>query len=83
MVLQPHTWHAASILGLWQQLHRVGASKVDSGGFSVLGGEVWCTKGTPLSEAGVLRLQPSGPVGQPVSSILDGTSRSSRRPTAS
>ena len=44
MVLQPHMWHAVSILGLWQQLHRAGASKVDSGGFSVLGGETWHTK---------------------------------------
>ena len=38
LVLQPHTWHAASILCLWQHLHRAGASEVDPGGLSVLGG---------------------------------------------
>ena len=73
------TLHPSS---LWQHLHRAGASKVDSGGCSVLGGGAWRTKGAPLSEAGALRLPPSGPAGQPVSSVPAGTSRTSRSPTA-
>ena len=47
-----------------------------------LGRWTWCIKGGPLSEAGVLRLRPSGPVGRPVSSIPAGASRSSKSPTA-
>ena len=47
-----------------------------------LGRRTWCTKGAPLSEAGVLRLQPSGLVRWPVSRIPAGSSRSSRSPTA-
>ena len=47
-----------------------------------LGRRTWCTKGAPLSEAGVLRLRPSGPARRPVSSIPTSASRSSRSPTA-
>ena len=47
-----------------------------------LGRRTWCTKGAPLSEAGVLRLRPSGPVRRPVSRIPSSASRSSRSPTA-
>lgn len=35
---------AASILCLWQHLHRPGASEVDPGGCSVLGKRTWCTR---------------------------------------
>ena len=52
------------------------------GVFSVLGGGTWHREGAPLSEAGVLRLPPSGPAGRPVSSIPTVASRSSRRSIA-